>query len=367
MSELRAFNLPSMKEKVFSGDLNDRAFSITPETFERMLKLEGVRASNAIALYSFYCYKSKYQKNNRVWATIPYVATGLQWGEDRVKQTRADLKELGLIEDYVDRSIDGQWGKTYVKVNYLLIQESRPFSIANDTVKINKPIQEISASGVTRLAAGTASGTVPPQVPITNTLSKKRVNTFNLKQTSEMGISQSEQKSEQEEIPEAIQETPTFAEFMERKGYSKFSYPTSDDCWSDGWGKSERQKLSDGMLKSMEREYKRTYKVDTDRADTNHKPRTEMESVFMMFASSNPAWTAWRSNKTQRESANYLLDLMTVEKIRELVTLTTSNEFKKRPYAPQVDSPHALLNKLAKIKDFIEKSKGNQDLATVFD
>lgn len=76
-----------------------------------------------IALYDFYYYTAKWQKTNQPKATRRYCMKGLKIGKDRYQRAHNKLKELGLIEEIINRSENGQIQGYYVKVNFIWSQK----------------------------------------------------------------------------------------------------------------------------------------------------------------------------------------------------------------------------------------------------
>lgn len=63
------------------------------------LLLSRTRPSDLISLYCFYYYTAKWQGTDQPKATTAYTAKGLQWSENRVREAKKELVEVGLIED----------------------------------------------------------------------------------------------------------------------------------------------------------------------------------------------------------------------------------------------------------------------------
>ncbi len=95
---------------------------ISKPLIDLLLKQE--KASDLIALYTFYYYTGKWQKTNRTKATSSYVQKGLNWSSPRFSYAKRKLKELGLIEDYQSRDKDTKFiTGHYIKVNFMWRKE----------------------------------------------------------------------------------------------------------------------------------------------------------------------------------------------------------------------------------------------------
>jgi len=88
------------------------------------LILKQKNPADLIALYTFYYYTAKWQKTNKVRATVGYVAKGLKWGVDKTRDRRNQLKAIGLIEDKTQaKKGERGFGKSYVEVKFIWTQE----------------------------------------------------------------------------------------------------------------------------------------------------------------------------------------------------------------------------------------------------
>lgn len=95
--------------------IEDQLIILTKPTLDIFLKEK--KPADLIALYSFYYYTAKWQKTNTIKANNKYVKKGLQWGDDRLVQTKNKLKELGLIEEIKRHGDDGKIKGYYIKIN----------------------------------------------------------------------------------------------------------------------------------------------------------------------------------------------------------------------------------------------------------
>ena len=93
-----------------------------------MLKMEN--AGDCIALYTFYCYTRKWQKNSIPKATSEYAMDGLKWGRERFSKAKANLLELGLIEDVQRIGENGRVLGWYIGVKFAQNATKGEFQIA---------------------------------------------------------------------------------------------------------------------------------------------------------------------------------------------------------------------------------------------
>lgn len=104
-------------------DIEQEPIVLSKPLFDLLLKQE--KAGDLIALYTFYYYTAKWQKTDKIRATVGYVAKGLDWGVDRVRRSRVVLKNLGLIEDIQRTTKEGgKFARRYVKVHFIWAKET---------------------------------------------------------------------------------------------------------------------------------------------------------------------------------------------------------------------------------------------------
>jgi hypothetical protein len=99
-----------------SGLPEDYLVGLTKPSVDRILKMDN--PGDCLALYTFYCYTRKWQKNSAVFATSEYAMTGLGWGRDRFSHAKKQLKEAGFIDDVSRKGEDGRVLKWYVEVRF---------------------------------------------------------------------------------------------------------------------------------------------------------------------------------------------------------------------------------------------------------
>lgn len=105
--------------RIHEGTPEQFHIGVTQATIERIFKLSSC-PSDALALYVFYAYTSKWQKNTSAYANQKYAMKKLNIGRDRFAAAKKSLKELGLITD--ERRVDENNRATrwFVRVNYAL-------------------------------------------------------------------------------------------------------------------------------------------------------------------------------------------------------------------------------------------------------
>jgi hypothetical protein len=99
-----------------SGLPEDYLVGLTKPSVDRILKMDN--PGDCLALYTFYCYTRKWQRNSAVFATSEYAMTGLGWGRDRFSNAKKQLKEAGFIDDVSRKGEDGRVLKWYVEVRF---------------------------------------------------------------------------------------------------------------------------------------------------------------------------------------------------------------------------------------------------------
>ena len=103
-------------ETMNSGSIEDHLIGITKPSIDRMLKMEN--PSDCIALYTFYCYTRKWQKNSAVFATSEFAMKALSWGRDKFSKAKTQLKDAGFIEDIQRKDESGKIVGWFVGVSF---------------------------------------------------------------------------------------------------------------------------------------------------------------------------------------------------------------------------------------------------------
>ncbi len=80
-----------------AGLPEDHLVGLTKPSVDRILKMDS--PGDCLALYTFYCYTRKWQKNSSVYATSEFAMKALGWGRDRFTNAKRQLKEQEFIED----------------------------------------------------------------------------------------------------------------------------------------------------------------------------------------------------------------------------------------------------------------------------
>lgn len=89
--------------------------SSIPLTIPQPLLKKIIPSNDVLDVYSIYFLTACRQGTNRVWATVGYVAKGLNISKARVREARKILLELGIIRDIQENP--GSFSKRYVEVN----------------------------------------------------------------------------------------------------------------------------------------------------------------------------------------------------------------------------------------------------------
>lgn len=106
-------------EELKLKDLADDLLILNKITVDRLFQLDN--SADCIALYVFYYKTAKWQKTKVVKANDLYVKKSLKWGIDKIRRTKAILKEHGLI-DIVQKRKDGKIDGWYIEISYLVTE-----------------------------------------------------------------------------------------------------------------------------------------------------------------------------------------------------------------------------------------------------
>jgi len=105
-------------ETLCEGTPENYLVGLTKPTVDKIL--ESDNPCDALALYSFYCYVSKWQGNNSVYAVSDYCMTKLNIGRDRFHKAKQTLIDLELIEDDPRYNHENKrMGKWYIRVRHI--------------------------------------------------------------------------------------------------------------------------------------------------------------------------------------------------------------------------------------------------------
>ncbi len=83
------------------------------------LLLQQENPSDCIALYVFLYYTAKFQKTDAPKTNIEDISKNLKWSKEKTRKIKIILKELGIIEDIVQKDESGKIISHHVKVNIL--------------------------------------------------------------------------------------------------------------------------------------------------------------------------------------------------------------------------------------------------------
>ncbi len=108
----------SREETLCEGTPENYLVGLTKPTVDKIL--ESDNPCDALALYSFYCYVSKWQGNNSVYAVSDYCMTKLNIGRDRFHKAKQTLIDLELIEDDPRYNHESKrMGKWYIRIRHI--------------------------------------------------------------------------------------------------------------------------------------------------------------------------------------------------------------------------------------------------------
>lgn len=139
------------------GSIEDHLIGITKPTIDILLKMEN--PSDCMALYTFYAYTRKWQKNNAVYATSDYAMKAMAWGRERFSKAKSQLKDAGFIEDIQRKDATGKVIGWYVGVRFAQNATLGNFSVV-DLQENHPPV--LPQGGSTRVWESRT------QIPITN-------------------------------------------------------------------------------------------------------------------------------------------------------------------------------------------------------
>ena len=106
----------------YNIDLKKELLATTSTSFKKLLEL----GSDPMALYMFYLYTSNYQDNQRVLASVRFIAKGLRWTKERVVKNNKLLKSECWIEEIINKDSEGKVTGWFVKVNYRVTSGTIP-------------------------------------------------------------------------------------------------------------------------------------------------------------------------------------------------------------------------------------------------
>ena len=102
------------------NDIANDLLILNKMTIDTLFRLDN--CADCIALYIFYYKTAKWQKTNTIKANDLYVKKSLKWGAEKIKRTKAILKENGLI-NIIQRRKEGKIEGWYIEVSYLVTQK----------------------------------------------------------------------------------------------------------------------------------------------------------------------------------------------------------------------------------------------------
>lgn len=121
-------------------DIADDLLIVNKTTIERLFNEE---TQNPLILYLFYYKTAKWQQCNPIKATDEYCKKCLHWGEDKLRATKKNLKEMQLIEIIKKTDEKGLVIGWYVKVNYLIDKSRTPETTTPVIQEVDLPPNKI--------------------------------------------------------------------------------------------------------------------------------------------------------------------------------------------------------------------------------
>lgn len=109
---------PEIEKALFK--IADQLVILTTQTIHELIyQIEDKQLGiDALSLYNFYYYISKWQKTNQPKAVNSYARKGLGWGNRRLDAAKKLLIEKGLIENVERRDSKNKITGWYIKINY---------------------------------------------------------------------------------------------------------------------------------------------------------------------------------------------------------------------------------------------------------
>jgi hypothetical protein len=215
------------------GSIEDHLIGITKPTIDRLLKMDN--PADCIALYTFYAYTRKWQKNSAVYATSDFAMKGLDWGRDRFSKAKAQLKESGFVEDVQRKDESGKVVGWYVGVRF-----AQNATLANFDVKqIENHPTDFPQGGSSTVWKNRT------QIPITNTkipITNNKIQTTNIKEEDLFSSIRIEENKPKKKKLAAIQKPDG----------------VSEQVWDDfiALRKAKRAPLTETAMNSIQREVK---------------------------------------------------------------------------------------------------------------
>lgn len=189
-------------QSMAEGSIEDHLIGITKPTIDRLLKMEN--PSDCMALYTFYAYTRKWQKNNAVYATSDYAMKAMAWGRERFSKAKSQLKETGFIEDIQRKDATGKVIGWFVGVKFAQNATLGNMSVVD--LQENHP-PALPQGGFTRVWESRT------QIPITN---NKIPNTGReMQETVATQVASLPSPSEANKPKRTIKDTRTTEEFIE--------------------------------------------------------------------------------------------------------------------------------------------------------
>lgn len=103
-------------DKLAKVQLEGYPINIGLDTLQLLFSMDN--GPDLLALYVFYQLTSRFQSTNQVYATTNFVAKGCGWSANRVRNRKASLKKLGLIDDIYKRGDNGRIERHFIHINF---------------------------------------------------------------------------------------------------------------------------------------------------------------------------------------------------------------------------------------------------------
>lgn len=138
----------------------------------------------------------------------------------------------------------------------------------------------------------------------------------------------------------------SFQEFLLVEGCVELEFPSNDGFMKKQWTKNGKP-LSASMLASLTGKYNRQNGIKIEKADN------DFDAVFQMFKF-NSMWFRLIKIPAQRKAVEDLLKIRSIEQIQ--LAVDKSRKLRGKKFAPQINSPYDLSQKIDKVEQYKENS-----------
>lgn len=147
-------------------------FGMTFYTANRILEDGWRNWPDALALYIKLLAQTRMQETNQTLSKNEFLQKAMWWWRERLQAAKKVLNELGLIDYLQIRDDQGKMKAMYVRVNYLIDEES----IRANNITYNLQVDHLTGCGDNRLTVSSSDGETT-----TNALSNKIENAWRRK------------------------------------------------------------------------------------------------------------------------------------------------------------------------------------------